>query len=429
MTASSDPKPFVAVVVERQFPRAAWRELTEHVVEALRKNGVLVRRYESWGGGAQVWEVPSTPPDGWAKRAAFTLWIGTGGDAVDVSKSVARWKEVLSAFHEVRWLHPLPPHRWSVVDHALAERYPMRALSRDGLRALESSAVGEDGWPKEKRLRPTLAMDLDPASDRGFAALVQELGSAFPLLKEHARDRDSPDAAALVKAVLTGKDVDPHDLLCLLALPLFREKRWPSGLRERLRSPGGWRGTASKVCLVLGGALIVHGLAANGCAPPARPVDAGPQEAACSAPRTACPDGCFDLSADARHCGGCDLGCDGGVSCSNGKCQVSPDLPPAPTPTACDPQQGPCGPQPDAASAPPACPVGEVRCQGRCSDLQHDRAHCGGCEQPCPAGVICRNGSCDSRSQRHMERQQVQGVRVMTSREASPSMMRPAPPR
>lgn len=33
-------------------------------------------------------------------------------------------------------------------------------------------------------------------------------------------------------------------------------------------------------------------------------------------------------------------------------------------------------------------------CEGVCVDPQHDPAHCGGCDQPCAAGLVCVDGAC-----------------------------------
>lgn len=76
-------------------------------------------------------------------------------------------------------------------------------------------------------------------------------------------------------------------------------------------------------------------------------------------PGTACcGNGCFDLQADAAHCGTCETACTGTDACSNGRC----------------------------------CPAGRTNCGGACVDLQTDRNNCGTCGTSCLLG--CSDGSC-----------------------------------
>jgi len=78
------------------------------------------------------------------------------------------------------------------------------------------------------------------------------------------------------------------------------------------------------------------------------------------------PAGCYDLSADADHCGSCENSCVavGGPTnliCIAGECQP--------------------------------CAEG-IRCGNTCYDLQSDPNHCGVCYVACAAGEVCEAGTC-----------------------------------
>ncbi|HUB07500.1 MAG TPA: hypothetical protein VMB50_10890 [Myxococcales bacterium] len=116
-----------------------------------------------------------------------------------------------------------------------------------------------------------------------------------------------------------------------------------------------------------------------------------------------CGGACVDTNADPDHCGGCGIGNDGGV-CING------DLFPPPPGTSCDgfcPVGETCegaycvGPCASTSSVCPlqggsygACcfPPGETSTV--CVDVLTDPANCGFCDQRCPAGQSCVDGSC-----------------------------------
>src|SRR5690606_31032698 len=51
------------------------------------------------------------------------------------------------------------------------------------------------------------------------------------------------------------------------------------------------------------------------------------------------------------------------------------------------------GGKPEEGDGGPSC-LGEL-CGEECVDLQRDVAHCGACEQACPAGDRCRDGACE----------------------------------
>ena len=54
---------------------------------------------------------------------------------------------------------------------------------------------------------------------------------------------------------------------------------------------------------------------------------------------------------------------------------------PCPAGIACD--QGTC-----------ACPAGTMQCGDACVDVNADGQHCGGCDQPCEGGTVCLDGAC-----------------------------------
>lgn len=48
-----------------------------------------------------------------------------------------------------------------------------------------------------------------------------------------------------------------------------------------------------------------------------------------------------------------------------------------------------------ATDVGPTCAAGEAVCSGRCVDTRTDRAHCGACNNACPAGQLCVMGRCE----------------------------------
>lgn len=48
----------------------------------------------------------------------------------------------------------------------------------------------------------------------------------------------------------------------------------------------------------------------------------------------------------------------------------------------------------DSPTQPPCSGASQLCLDGKCHDLLSDNAHCGVCEQPCPNGQLCSNGSC-----------------------------------
>lgn len=85
-----------------------------------------------------------------------------------------------------------------------------------------------------------------------------------------------------------------------------------------------------------------------------------------------CGDGCFDLSRDPRHCGGCEEGCRQGESCVSGQCAcVGAD---------CECRDGTVDCDPSDALA--------------CRNVRRDPLNCGGCGHECDAGDACLSGLC-----------------------------------
>ncbi|MBI5516634.1 MAG: hypothetical protein HY909_22810 [Deltaproteobacteria bacterium] len=79
-------------------------------------------------------------------------------------------------------------------------------------------------------------------------------------------------------------------------------------------------------------------------------------------------DGCeAELRRDRAHCGACGVACPAGAPCADGACGG-------------------------------ACAPGSTACAGRCVDLSSDPAHCGACAAPCPtrpgAAALCALGRC-----------------------------------
>lgn len=47
-----------------------------------------------------------------------------------------------------------------------------------------------------------------------------------------------------------------------------------------------------------------------------------------------------------------------------------------------------------SATAEVTCPAGTTKCQNACVNLTSDKANCGRCNYPCPAGAECKAGAC-----------------------------------
>lgn len=73
---------------------------------------------------------------------------------------------------------------------------------------------------------------------------------------------------------------------------------------------------------------------------------------------------CVDLTANSKHCGGCNKACPAGYVCEQSLCTLP-------------------------------CPQGQQACNNQCVDIQTSNAHCGGCDLPCEgSGFTCVTGAC-----------------------------------
>ena len=99
------------------------------------------------------------------------------------------------------------------------------------------------------------------------------------------------------------------------------------------------------------------------------------QQSICPGNPQFCPSGvccgtsCADTKVDARNCGGCDIQCETGTVCANGKCGCLP------TGVACGTGQSCCG---------------NSGCKSTASDINN----CGACGKACGAGSTCEAGVC-----------------------------------
>ncbi len=147
--------------------------------------------------------------------------------------------------------------------------------------------------------------------------------------------------------------------------------------------------------------------------------DAGtptPDDGACPAGFTACPDGCVDLQADLLNCGACGAVCESGlvsVRCNAGVCERADcavgqeycgaadgcrDL--QTDPGHCGACGQSCGDGTCEAGVcvPPggtACAEGETVCDGACVALCCNNDHCGACGNACTGGLTCFEAVCD----------------------------------
>jgi hypothetical protein len=116
--------------------------------------------------------------------------------------------------------------------------------------------------------------------------------------------------------------------------------------------------------------LCVCGFSKAGCA--------GSRQDYCCPPRVAggMPY-CADLDTDGQDCGECGAACDTARAneCNGGRCV--------------------CGLGRDACDGTPtsAC-CADAAGEYSCTDTTTDRAHCGGCEQPCQIGESCETSTC-----------------------------------
>ena len=126
---------------------------------------------------------------------------------------------------------------------------------------------------------------------------------------------------------------------------------------------------------------------------------------------------CTSFLDDENNCGGCNIQCGTGQSCTNGICLVDCG---GVTPTRCDAQNPPgycantqgdpdncgaCGNEcldATATAAAQVCSGGTCQCvapastlcNGACTNTASNPAHCGGCNLPCMAEMLCSSGQC-----------------------------------
>lgn len=91
-----------------------------------------------------------------------------------------------------------------------------------------------------------------------------------------------------------------------------------------------------------------------------------------------CNVGCVDLYSDPNNCAACGHACGAGQFCDYGSCK--------PTPT--------CGLANSGVDCPaPGGGVGQC-CGGTCVNRQTNANNCGACSASCPAGDVCKQGTC-----------------------------------
>lgn len=91
-----------------------------------------------------------------------------------------------------------------------------------------------------------------------------------------------------------------------------------------------------------------------------------------------CGGECVDVRSDARHCGGCGMACAETQVCAMGSCCT-------PSAETCNGIDDDCDGSVDEHLA---------LCDGECTDLSSDEAHCGDCGFACGDGLICSGGTC-----------------------------------
>ena len=108
--------------------------------------------------------------------------------------------------------------------------------------------------------------------------------------------------------------------------------------------------------------------------------------AACMQTATGISAGCADCYGAAANCVAVNCASLCTMSCPDGS--VCPDLDYACS--AC--LNGFCGNALTACTGLPACPFGQVICNGACVDIAVDNANCGACNHACSGGQVCDDG-------------------------------------
>lgn len=100
--------------------------------------------------------------------------------------------------------------------------------------------------------------------------------------------------------------------------------------------------------------------------PLASDMEEPPSDGPCALPNIMCGRRCVNPADDPNNCGGCGISCGVGRVCVNGRCDNQ------------------C----------PETPVRQTRCDNRCTDTNIDRMNCGACGTVCPEGQVCSGGTC-----------------------------------
>ncbi|MEZ4394712.1 MAG: MXAN_6577-like cysteine-rich protein [Polyangiales bacterium] len=179
---------------------------------------------------------------------------------------------------------------------------------------------------------------------------------------------------------------------------------------SQVACPGGDGGAA--VCVLTATDPAHCGACGARCAPGEVCAD-GACALSCGPRLARCGDRCADLQVDAANCGACGTACAPGQTCAAGRCETTC----AQGFTACTGATGFCadlqrdrlncgacgaacasGEVCDAGACAPSCGAGRAVCAGQCVTLASDPAHCGACENACPARPnavpVCAAGAC-----------------------------------
>lgn len=125
---------------------------------------------------------------------------------------------------------------------------------------------------------------------------------------------------------------------------------------------------------------------------------------------------CVDVNSSGAHCGDCDQPCPNGTRCIAGACETVPcpegtmqcssaDNTLGCVDTSTDINNcGGCGNNPQrVCRRDQVCNAGSCECAGDttrcgngCVDTQTDPQNCGACGEPCDAGQVCLDGTCES---------------------------------
>jgi len=122
----------------------------------------------------------------------------------------------------------------------------------------------------------------------------------------------------------------------------------------------------------------------------------------CAGDLDRCGGGCFDLTSDEAHCGGCNVACHGGEQCLDSVCtQVltdgGADAGDASMSDASMPDSGVVNPPRctgPGSAANCVCGLGQLKCADTCKDVASDPNNCGACGNMCASCEFCVAGEC-----------------------------------